>query len=302
MVKLRNRFAAGLVAALLAVSMLTACGGSGTPDVPGSGEGGKPSTGQGIGTGSGDSTGGDNKGDSSDPKEDEPSVKPAGKYRFQKYIATKNYPNGAHTSEFEVMKGSAGSIGYITTYATDGIRYYEKEQYPSGDSCVNLLDTKNKKFYQIYEVDPYGMTVTDDSSAIEDCGGVEKLASIIDDNLMQLMSTLAQPSYANYHPIQITTELVNNELCYCETAPIDNYPEKAGTTFCFAPDDTEGKNLLYIINFYQNSKMIYNVRSCTNKVDDAKMLQLPEGYPLITRDKDGRIIELGTTPKDNYPN
>lgn len=270
--RLTRRIAIVALSAVMALSMLTACGGGETPS-PGGGSG----TGTGTGTGGGSSNSTDSgTGSGKDNTTVDPSTLTS---RTAKYFARKGV-----TGKNRYIRYYDRNTNLEYTEACDGRRRYRQSwAYNEAKPDVKypymfLYDVKTQMQYEYHtyngnkEIQVFNNRVSDDK--------VKNVYLVPDDADMK-----------NYGVKVVDPVTVDGVTYYCEQ------PYYSDIYYCFAMNDTEGVNLKYAVKMNWNGteiKNIYEIREVSNHFDP-ELLRIPEGYGVI-----GKYPEV--TGKDSYPN
>ena len=270
--RLTRRIAIVALSAVMALAMLTACGGGETPS-PGGGSG----TGTGAGTGgSSDSSTDSGTGSGKDNTTVDPSTLTS---RTAKYFA---------------RKGITGKKHYIKYYdrnkqwefeeACDGVRKYYRnhaitasEQYARGQ----LWDISTKTSYE-YDING------------GDQGALDQYNNAIVTDYMVKNVSLVPSSLSEMSMKQVEPMTIDGKQYYCEQDTKESWPS---VYYCFETADTEGLNLKFIVKVSGSNKSICDIRSIDSNFDP-ELLRIPEGRTII---RDGQLTEE-TTGKDSYPN
>lgn len=285
--RLSKRLAAGVLVAVLALSM-TACGGTGG----GNGTGGNPSSKPGQTPPSSGSFSSSSSSSSSGTSGSSSTTASTLNARSTKYFNRWEKLNRFTYKVWMQLTENGETTVSTIRIVTDGVRYSFQQWNEKGESDWRVLtDTKTKQTNYIYD-DFVLRQAQSDSMTSEDSP----------DYLKQM--TMSGDSRHLNMPMTVGTTMVDGTLYYSET-----YEESAGGAsrkfvYCFDAGDLEGRNLRYILeegsymgtSGLQKATMKLKILENTETVDyDA--LRVPEGYGLMVDDK-----EEGTTPKDNYPN
>lgn len=268
--RLTRRIAIVALSAVMALAMLTACGGGETPS-PGGGSG----TGTGAGTGgSSDSSTDSGTGSGKDNTTVDPSTLTS---RTAKYFA---------------RKGVTGKMRYIRYYdeeedwewvdACDGRRSYCYCPASSASerfAVVNLYDIKEKATYS-YRPDKQEESISKDTG------------STIFDSQVNTVSFIPS-NLSDFSPVAVEPMTIHNVEYYCERERWSSY------TYCFEKTDTEGLNLKYVVKSYSSGlQLIYDIKE-VKATFDMDLLRIPAGRHIYTL---GEGMDYNLTGKDTYPN
>ena len=294
--KLKKRIAISAMAAVLAAAMLAGCGGA--PAKPSTSTGGNH-----AGTGGGSSSSssstssststGDKKDDNTTPpkedgnKTDKPTVKTS---RMSKYYTYKeNWNQYAYKIRFVGKQNNEVTIT-TTEIITDGnrvaYREWEGEGAQEKQISNSIGDEKKQEAFSIsletqivyqypFKSNVSGVKMAENANMFEDLRKFD-------------------------YPMIVGTREVDGKWYYTETF-VDEVGQSQ-KTFCFEKGDTEGRHLKYIL--YETTagtkKEVGRVviLEDTQQVNQAE-LRIPEGWPLVDYPT---MKQIGTTPKDNYPN
>lgn len=288
--RLNKRIAIGVLAAVMALSMLTACSDSGGGDTT------APSGGSGTSVGGNTNTEPDDKKDDSvtPPKEDTDIVQ--AQNRTEKFFSGKYAINGkrwTYRVDSLYMNGEQQWTG-TTIIASDGYRTYERMENFAGVVDENdIYDPAKGVYYRVYpdmnQVVQYSIESSRSGLLIYD----------------YLYNTPKRSPSSNY---KAGLYKIDDIVYYCESWTSKYNGSETTTVFCFDKDDVEGKNLRYCVSQTKTGDKVTNyvLRKVSNigTEFDVALLQIPEGYNFYTYDKNtGKEVSTGTkTGKDNYPN
>ena len=280
--RLTRRIAIVALSAVMALAMLTACGGGGNPST-GGGSGTGSGTGTGTGTGTGEGTGGGTGSGTGTGEGGGTTIDPS--------------TLTSRTAKYFARKGVTGKNRYIRYYdrntnleyteACDGRRRYQQGwaynvakpdvEYP----YMFLYDVKTQMQYQYHTYN-----------------GNKKIQvfnnRVSDDKAKNVYLVPNDADMKNYGVKVVDPVTVDGVTYYCEQ------PYFSNIYYCFAMNDTEGVNLKYAVEMNWNGteiKNIYEIREVSNHFDP-ELLRIPEGCAII---RDGQLTEE-TTGKDSYPN
>lgn len=283
-----RKIAVGFLAAVLAVSMLTACGSGGTGG-GGEGSNSKPPISE-----------GDKKDDEKpvptpgegDGDKGEDTTDPVGtNSRTMKYLKRRNLLTCKKVTFQYLMVSNNQNNGIVHTTVSDSVRRYEKMDEP-------LLLNDDYELFDMANGFVYGVDLI--KHTVIKLRGVQGIPDDATSAEIYEIRTIVQ----NYKPTS-GIHTVNGVEYYSETYTFGKGFEMI---FCFEKDDTEGMNLLYIesnIGNYNSLPYAKKILQFTDTVDYT-LLQIPEGYRLyrcnVEAENEG-VVDTGTyTPKDNYPN
>ena len=269
-----RKIIAGFLAAVMAVSMLTACGGPEDGGHGSSDTGQKPSSQPEQGNEKGD----EDKGSSTETPTDPVS----GKSRTEKYFARVQNTGVKYHSAAEHWKN--GTVIEREEYASDGVRTYQKiwtEKYGWETHVVDV----NQQMAWTY----------DKEKKTAYCKTYKDPAPVLD-----LPSILSPKNYlVEKEGYQVGTEVVDN-ITYTSEYFTDVFGKKI--SYCFDKDDLEGEELRCMVIDYPDGNREWIEPLLCNQTDfNIKLLQVPEGYEYYRVDDNEPIEYLGTTPQDNYP-
>ena len=280
--RLSKRAAMVALTAVMALSILTACGGGNTP----SGGNGGTNTGTGTGTGTGSGSGteedGSGTGGNGTGKDDGTADPSVHANRMEKYFALQGVVGKKRYIQFLNEED-----GLVYTQAYDGTRgvdctYYatSSDNYAEPHPQRYLYDFKNQCYYRIDEW--------------------RKVVERYDGKVGEW-----RVNTVNYVPTDLTeakesvpgTYVVHGTEYYSERIGISLY------RYCFAQNDTQGTKLLYIINkgFWGNEEKILAVRAISGQFD-INLLRVPEGYKYYIAGENNSLNYQGLTGKDMYTN
>lgn len=283
--RLSKRLAVGVLAAVMALSMMTACGGSG-----GNGTGGNPSSKPGqtppsSGSSSSSSSSSGTGGSSS-------TTAPTLNARSTKYFNRWEKLNRFTYKVWMQLTDDGETTVSTIRLVTDGVRYSFQQWDEKGESDWRVLtDTKTKQTNYIY--DDFVLRKTQSDS----------MTSEGSPDYLKQLSMSGDSRHLNM-PMTVGTTMVDGTLYYSET-----YEESVGGAsrkfvYCFDAGDLEGRNLRYVLEegAYMGTSGLQKATVKMKILENAETvdydaLRVPEGYDLLVDDE-----EKGTTPKDNYPN
>lgn len=285
--RLSKRLAVGVLAAVMALSMLTACGGTG-----GNGTGGNPSSkpGQtppssGSSSSSSSSTGSGSTGDKADIPTTGKGDR-AIKY-FERLEKRTQYDHETVTDQFENGVQTHHTTCHVVT---DGNRWMMKLSGGLGDNYFNeiyIADVKEKTSY--YFTEEADSTIHRSKESAIDLNKMKE-TSVMSDDARELKD----------YKMTVGTYNVDGTLYYSETYGIMSIRGIAKVIYCFDMSDLEGNYLRYVVR--QSPTILTKTKYIT---DTTKIyysdLQVPEGHYLDDRDVPSPSIGI-KTPKDNYPN
>ena len=294
--RLQKQMIAGALVAVLAMSALSACGGSGVPANGSSNSGSNTSNpGNSASEPSSGSDNGSDSGSTSEPAQDEIQ-----EYRIEKYNASHQFNKYTHQQTVVETNTDSTTVGRTFIVVSDGVRlanYDITDQYKNG----TIYDTEEKKIYSYLDY------FSDDDTKMVSENNLPDGIDVLKNEDPSREYNIRNYGYGGKYgaPVKAEKKIVNNTLCYCETIMSDEAATSGSLTYCFALDDTEGKNLLYVIHEWGGQYcVVYKIDKYINTVEDWSMLQVPEGYEIWTRvDSNGGDANTGkVTGKDNYPN
>lgn len=283
--RLSKRLAVGVLAAVMALSMMTACGGSG-----GNGTGGNPSSKPGqtppsSGSSSSSSSSSGTGGSST-------TTTPTLNARSTKYFNRWEKLNRFTYKVWMQLTDDGETTVSTIRIVTDGVRYSFQQWDEKGESDWRVLtDTKTKQTNYIY--DDFVLRKTQSDS----------MTSEGSPDYLKQLSMSGDSRHLNM-PMTVGTTMVDGTLYYSET-----YEESVGGAsrkfvYCFDAGDLEGRNLRYVLEegAYMGTSGLQKATVKMKILENAETvdydaLRVPEGYDLMVDDE-----EKGTTPKDNYPN
>lgn len=289
--RLSKRLAVGVLAAVMALSMMTACGGGNPNEKPSSSESNassnsSSSASSGSNSSSSSATG-DNTGESSD--KETPIV---GLSRTEKYF--NRYGVGIGEAYYYELEELNASKTYVTR-TSDGVRVGLKVVDPGYDNAdLVIYDKSKKEEYHVYGnwKEAYGW-------------GDTKVVNCRTPDGDREIEAKENPLIPQGTQIKATTYKVNGIEYYAEKTMLgDGYGYSEAYYYCFDFDDNEGMNLKYIVNEElcnlntgETRQRIFRFNKISGKAN-MDMLRVPEGYKYYYDYSDtGRL-----TPKDNYPN
>lgn len=306
--RLSKRLAVGVMAAVMALSMLTACGGGNPNENPSSSSASNASSNSSSSASSGSNSNSSSSSASTGSENKENTHISSKDSRAAKYFNRREKMT-QYTYKAQIETTAHGETSNKTIkVVTDGVRdfSYMKGSFGSTNEFTSITDKRTKMVSFIpknsdgsdgKEVYQYSYT---NSNINSDYGNPQYIESVA----MQ-----GDPRKSSY-PVTVGTTMVDGTLYYSET-----YGPESGIgtkwTYCFDAGDVEGNNLRYAImeSSWQMAGMtdekvkIKIIENTTNV--DYKLLQVPEGYEIVIHKEDNgtwweRTKE--TTPKDNYPN
>lgn len=283
--RLTKRIALCALTALLAISMLTACGGNGNGNGSGS-------------SSTGGNTGSNSEANSGSNGETNTETKPGtGKDDTSTDVskltsrAAKYFARQGVSGKTRYIRYRDKSTGYETIEACDGKRKYISG--PARDSegrnivLIQILDVDQQLLYEY---------VAGDENKVLDAKN-EQISEYAVSNVSFLPYQLSLFSTVAAEPMKIDG--------------VEYYCEKDGTAYstyyCFDKADVEGLNLKYIVKEYGGgTSEIMEIREVKPEFDQ-KLMCIPEGYERYDVYYNGTTNEysrtyVGTTGKDSYPN
>lgn len=288
--RLSKRLAVGVLAAVMALSMLTACGGGNANENPSSSGSNAPSN------SSSSASSGSNSSSSSSPASSDSNSQNqvTAVSRTDKYFKRLGVdPDKSYYYELETLNGASG--GSLTTQTSDGVRVGRIWKLKGIDSAdLRIYDRRTKEEWCVYNNYPWGSG--EDKERVE----------------WEMKGTYFKgwPLIEIGTPVKATTHKVNGVEYYAEEVMLTNVKNQPTYYYCFDLNDTEGMNLRYIVepeDYGKNSDkvldVIYKFNAISGKAN-MNMLRVPEGYKLykVSHVMGVQDEYMGTTPKDNYPN
>ena len=270
--RLSKRVAVGILTSILAVSLMTACGGGGGGTPNGNGNQ-KPSN---SGASSGSTENGDDTDNSGSSGKDDgnnlenPSAMTSRtvKYFMRQVVDGKNryirYYN--ESDDWEVEQACDGNRSY-----NKGIGSTASERW-----VVNFI--RDRAEGKLYEVDTKHNEIRSEDIDINNWteSSTGKTVRFIPVNMKEFYW---EPGTKTVHGVEY----------YCERTFYYAY--------CFDKDDTEGLKLKYVVEEAGSGMdFVYEIKEVSPKFDP-ELLRIPENYKLYYNDK-----YIGVTGKDNYPN
>lgn len=274
----KKKILVGALAVVLAVSMLTACGGPENGGNGGSDTEQKPSSQPDQGEGKEDGKDDGDKGNGT-----ESPVEPVtGKSRTEKYFARVQDVGVKYHSAVEHWKN--GTAVEREEYASDGVRTYQKIWTKKYGWETHVIDV-NQQMVWTY----------DKEKKTAYCKTYKDSAPVLD-----LPSILSPKNYlVEKEGYQVGTEVVDN-ITYTSEYFTDLFGKKI--SYCFDKDDLEGEELrCMVIDYPDGNREWIKVLLCNQTEFDLRLLRVPEGYEYYRVDDNEPIEDLGTTPQDNYP-
>ena len=285
--RLSKRLAAGVVAAMMALSM-TACNPPTQP--PASSSTGNnsststPSASSGSNSNSSSTASSGNTGD----KTDTPASSKNG--RAVKYFDRRDKMK---QFDYKVVTDEGGYMTYHSTLhvVTDGNRWMERLTGGEGDGAydsITVTDIKEKAIYRFTGKE--GSEVYRRQPADTDLSG--RKATVMRDDIRKWKD----------YPMTVGMCTVDGVLYYSET--YYDLPNKGTRVYCFDMNDLEGTHLRYVLEQFENVGETTTTRKRKYVTDTTQInysdLQIPEGRYLINDNDRNQPEEK--TPKDNYPN
>lgn len=270
--KRTKKIAASVLAALLAFSMLTACGG-------------QPPAGGDAGSGAG------NNGSSSN--EPDPGTKPGTGDTDETVDISKLTSRAA---KYFARQGATGKTRYIRYYdkiagwehieACDGTRRYlygpARNSEGQDVMLTQVLDVNQQLIYEYAASDPNKVLEAKN----------DQVSEYAVSNVAYLPYQLSLFSAVEAEPMTI-----DGIEYYCEKE------QQGHCYYCFEKSDTEGLNLRYIVEKSEYSPTwIYEIRE-VRPTFDPELMRIPEGYERYDINYNGTTNRtyVGTTGKDTYP-
>ena len=285
--RLTKRIAVCALTALLAVSMLTACGGNGNGNGNGSGS-----------SSTGGNTGSNSEANNGSNSETNTETKPG---TGKDDTATDVNKLTSRAAKYFARKGVNGKTRYIRYCSEiDGIERVEACDGQRRYFCGPARDSEDRLVTEVSIIDAnqqlrYSYCVGDNNKELDVAS--EKIYENDVDHVSFIPYRLSLFSAAEVEPVTI-----NGVEYYCEK------DETAYLTYyCFDKADVEGLNLKYIVKEYgSGASEIIEIRE-VKAVLNPELMRIPEGYERYdvyyneTTNEYSRTY-VGTTGKDSYPN
>lgn len=285
--RLTKRIAVCALTALLAASMLTACGGNGNGNGNGSGS-----------SSTGGNTGSNSEANSGSNGETNTETKPGtGKDDTTTDVSKLT----SRAAKYFARQGANGKTRYIRYCSKiDGIEQVEACDGRRRYFCGPARDSEDRNIVliQILDVDQqllYEYVAGDENKVLD--AKNEQISEYAVSNVSFLPYQLSLFSAVAAEPMKI-----DGVEYYCEK------DETAYMTYyCFDKADVEGLNLKYIVKEYGGgTSEIIEIREVKG-VFDPELLRIPEGYERYDVYYNGTTNEysrtyVGITRKDSYPN
>lgn len=273
--RMMKRVAVSILAAAMALSLMTACGGSDAPSAPETPS--NPGTSQGEEK-KDDSTGGKPEDKKDDEKKDPPAEsKPEDKKDEEVADGSTIELNKSRTYKWALEYGSAQKV-YIkvepvkpasqdvvcTESVTDRKKSYTKVTYKNGKVAETLADlTQNNVLnqYELYSnqkiaiMRSYSMTVTNPDK-----------------------NTVFDPEM-NY-TVKKTTHVINAARYYAEAITMEDKDTKRTETQMFCYDNT-GSLVYLVISPDTANEQILHIQ-CSKSIPDSAILSIPNGWSVYT--------------------
>lgn len=273
--RMMKRVAVSILAAAMALSLMTACGGSDAPSAPETPS--NPGTSQGEEK-KDDSTGGKPEDKKDDEKKDPPAEsKPEDKKDEEVADGSTIELNKSRTYKWALEYGSAQKV-YIkvepvkpasqdvvcTESVTDRKKSYTKVTYKNGKVAETLADlTQNNVLnqYELYSnqkiaiMRSYSMTVTNPDK-----------------------NTVFDPEM-NY-TVKKTTHVINAARYYAEAITMEDKDTKRTETQMFCYDNT-GSLVYLVVSPDTANEQILHIQ-CSKSIPDSAILSIPNGWSVYT--------------------
>ena len=283
--RLAKRIATVALAAVIALSMLTACGGGGSstggnsgstkPDKPGTSDTDKPGT--------GDNNNTEKPGDSKPSKDDTTKIRYADT-RTAKYFASKGATQGNVYLEATVKKtGWEGPIVYARRgrtarynwdfTSTTQKKMYTRENRLAIEDNVYILDTERKQ-YDIY-TDYYPATEKDMKDAADNvrCANGFFMVPADDSNLQEIKIGECEVNGKKFYAETILLRTSGND-----TSWFGHY-----FIYCFEKNDVNGTNLKYVVQNDNQGQTIVTIQKVKSNPDQS-LLEIPADYELVNEE------------------
>lgn len=306
--RLNKRIAIGVLAAVMALSMLTACSDSGGGSTT------APSGGSGTSVGGNTNTEPDDKKDDTTqpPKEDNKKDDTKNdtmplQTRAEKFFSGRYTINGAkwtytvQRTQTSLDDGRQSTGVYII--ASDGKRTMDRCLFDNGKDATTIIDWQQQREYS-FDSTNQGDTVFIQNW--EEDYSETNYGYLCYDVWHQ--RTYKKPTLREFADEYIAGTYQVDGVNYYAESYIHNYDTgtQEARIYCFDQGDTEGLNLRYYINItkyagtsQQTNK--YKVMNISNTFD-ASLLQVPEGRDVYLRVGNDYVLQEEKTQKDNYPN
>ena len=264
--RMMKRVAVSILAAAMALSLLTACGGSDAPSAP--------ETPNNPGTSQGEEKKDDEKKDP--PAESKPEDKKdeevadgstveLNKSRTYKWALEYAYAQKVYVKIEPVKSASNGSQSYICQETVrDGQKSYTKVTYKNGKVAETLVDLSQKNVLNQYEL--YS------NQKIAIMRSYTMNATNPDDN------TVLDPE-TNY-TVKKTTHVIDAVPYYTEAITMEDKDTKRTATQMFCYDNTG--NLVYMVASPDTAdEQIVHIQ-CSKSIPDSAILSIPNGWSVYT--------------------
>ena len=264
--RMMKRVAVSILAAAMALSLMTACGGGDAPSAP--------ETPSNPGTSQGEEKKDDEKKDP--PAESKPEDKKdeevadgstveLNKSRTYKWALEYAYAQKVYVKIEPVKSASNGSQSYICQETVrDGQKSYTKVTYKNGKVAETLVDLSQKNVLNQYELysnqkiaimRSYTMTVTNPGD-----------------------NTVLDPE-TNY-TVKKTTHVINAVPYYTEAITMEDKDTKRTETQMFCYDNTG--SLVYLVSSPDTAdEQIVHIQ-CSKSIPDSAILSIPNGWSVYT--------------------
>ena len=264
--RMMKRVAVSILAAAMALSLMTACGGGDAPSAP--------ETPSNPGTSQGEEKKDDEKKDP--PAESKPEDKKdeevadgstveLNKSRTYKWALEYAYAQKVYVKIEPVKSASNGSQSYICQETVrDGQKSYTKVTYKNGKVAETLVDLSQKNVLNQYELysnqkiaimRSYSMTVTNPGD-----------------------NTVLDPE-TNY-TVKKTTHVINAVPYYTEAITMEDKDTKRTETQMFCYDNTG--SLVYLVSSPDTAdEQIVHIQ-CSKSIPDSAILSIPNGWSVYT--------------------
>lgn len=229
--RLSKRLAVGVLAAVMALSMMTACGGGNPNEKPSSSGSNASSSSSSSASGGSNSNSSSSSGSSSASSNSNSQNQVTAVSRTDKYFRRLGVePGKSYYYELETLNGASG--GALTTQTSDGVRVGRIWKLKGIDSDdLRIYDRRTKEEWIVYNNYPWGSGEDKERVDWDTRGTYFKGWPLIE------IGT----------PVKATTHKVNGVEYYAEEITLTDVKNQPTYYYCFDLDDTEGMNLRYIV-------------------------------------------------------